>query len=608
MKLWKGDMSENMGQNKKLIYKKLLSLIIGLAVAAFTAGCSLLYEVPSVEPQQTDQVTTDTFQAFDENMDISINDNDMLYADDDEDSVVTMYLTVRQGNTEENTNHTWEEINGHSVYYYEDLGIERYQAEGILQVGDENGPVEGELGYGKYVPNAIVTIRGQTSSSEPVKSYKIELKDGKGTWREQKVINLNKHAYDGVRFRNKLCYDLMEELHGMISLRTQFVHLYVKDETVEGDVEFEDYGLYTQVEQPNKTFLKSHGLDKYGQLYKINYFEFFQYEDTIMLKSDADYDVKTFEQLLEIKGDDDHSKLIAMLKDVNDYSKPIEEVFRKWFNEDNFFSWIAFHILVGNIDTQSRNTLIYSPLNVNKWYFMSWDNDYSLKLLEMKLDESQLDDGWEYGICNYWGNILFKRILKSEYYRKILDDKIEEYRKILTEDKLKAMIEKYNSVTWKYRNQLPDILHNRLTNDEYLQVCSEMPSEIQKNYEAYKKSLEVPMPFYIGVPTLKEDKLNFNWDISYDFDAENITYNFELAKDYTFSEPIKKAEGLNIPEFQTDMMEQGQYFIKVTAENESGYSQFSFDYYVTDQGKVFGVKCFYILSDGSIAEDIYEEE
>ncbi|MFR3321636.1 MAG: hypothetical protein ACLTSZ_11500 [Lachnospiraceae bacterium] len=34
----------------------------------------------------------------------------------------------------------------------------------------------------------------------------------------------------------------------MISLRTQFVHLYVKDLTEDTGAAFEDYGLYTQVE------------------------------------------------------------------------------------------------------------------------------------------------------------------------------------------------------------------------------------------------------------------------------------------------------------------------------------------------------------------------
>lgn len=52
------------------------------------------------------------------------------------------------------------------------------------------------------------------------------------------------------------------------------MHLYVKDNTEESGGKFEDYGIYTQVEQLNKTALKSHGLDSNGQLYKINLLNF----------------------------------------------------------------------------------------------------------------------------------------------------------------------------------------------------------------------------------------------------------------------------------------------------------------------------------------------
>ena len=33
-----------------------------------------------------------------------------------------------------NTYHTWKEINSYSVYDYEDMGVERYQVAGLLQV------------------------------------------------------------------------------------------------------------------------------------------------------------------------------------------------------------------------------------------------------------------------------------------------------------------------------------------------------------------------------------------------------------------------------------------------------------------------------------------
>ena len=88
-------------------------------------------------------------------------------------SVVTMYLTVSKGNSSENTYHTWKEINSYSVYDYEDMGVERYQVAGLLQVGDENGPTQGEVGYGESVPNATVQIRGQTSARMHKKIIKL---------------------------------------------------------------------------------------------------------------------------------------------------------------------------------------------------------------------------------------------------------------------------------------------------------------------------------------------------------------------------------------------------------------------------------------------------
>ena len=35
--------------------------------------------------------------------------------------------------------------------------------------------------------------------------------------------------------------------------------------------------------------------------------------------------------------------------------------------------------------------------------------------------------------------------------------------------------------------------------------------------------------------------------------------------------------------------------------------QDAFDYYVTDEGKHYGMVCFYVTEDGTIEEDVYEE-
>lgn len=517
-----------------------------------------------------------------------------------------MYLTVSSGNSGENTDHTWEEINTYSVYDYDRMGVDRYKVEGLLQVGDDDGVLGSEFGYGLASPNCTVQVRGQTSSKYSQKNYKISIKENKGQWRGQSTIAINKHQQDGLRFRNKLAYDLIADIDQMMGLRTTFVRLYVKDTTAGGDAKFHDYGIYTQVEQLNKTALRAHGLDRNAHLYKINYFEFYRYNDIIKLKDDPTYDQKAFEELIEIKGDDDHNKLITMLEKLNDYTIPIETVLQEHFDMENLTYWLAFHILTGNTDTQSRNVYIYSPLNSEKWYFITWDNDGSLQRLEYEFRGRTDQTGWDSGVSNYWGNVLFKRCLKSEPFRDALDKAVEDLRGKL-EKNIATLSEKYSALIKPYVYSAPDRGNAPLTPSQYDTVASKLSDEVQINYDLYKESFEKPMPFFIGVPRKDGDKMTVEWDASYDFDAQNITYSFELAKDCNFKEIVTKDENLPLPTAQFPLLPAGQYFMRVIATNTDGFSQYAFDYYVIDTGKIYGTKCFYVNSEGKVVEDIYDE-
>ena len=195
----------------------------------------------------------------------NIHDNQALYQGRELTSVIDMYLTVSTGNEADSSDHSWEEVNAHSVYYYEDLGVERYKVEGLLQIDDGNGLGEGSYGYGETVPNVTVQVRGQTSSLSTSKNYKIRIKAGKDEYKGQRTLALNKHVSDPYRFINKMCYDLLADIPQLLSARTQFVHLYVKDTTAGGSGTYVDYGLYTMVEQINKTYLRNHGLDDRGK-------------------------------------------------------------------------------------------------------------------------------------------------------------------------------------------------------------------------------------------------------------------------------------------------------------------------------------------------------
>lgn len=538
-----------------------------------------------------------------------LEDKSTLYENDVEDSVVTMYLTVRRGNKADNTDHSWSSINSYSAYDYEAMGVERYQVEGLLQVGDENGPVAGALGFGETAPNATVQIRGQSSSKNVQKNYKIRLKDEHGSWRGQQTIALNKHVSDGLRYRNKLAFDLLKEIPQLMSLRTQFVHLYVKDQTDDPSNEtFQDYGLYTQVEQLNKTALRAHELDRYGQLYKVNEFEFYRDEDVIRLETDPDFDQKAFEHLLEIKGDHDHSKLIRLLEEINDYSVKPDQLISDWLDEENIAYWMAFQILMGNSDTQNRNFYIYSPKNVDRFYILPWDFDGMLFFDEYELKGSSLNDSWERGISNYWGNMLFRRCLQSAHFRSVLDDAIEDLRThVLTKEHMTSLAGRYAAVVKNYVYQQPDILNASLTEAQYDTLTENIYRNVEEAYQSYRASLENPMPFYIGVPEPDgQGKLRIVWDPSYAFREGTLVYHASIARNSDGSEVVASYEGA-WPEWTCDSLPAGQYFLKVSVQDEAGHTQDAFDYYVTKKGKVYGTKCFYVDADGTISEDVVGE-
>ncbi|WP_399499835.1 CotH kinase family protein [uncultured Abiotrophia sp.] len=575
-------------------------LILCLVTTCFIAACG--QEEISNQSLSNQEKTVE----FAEN-NYHLRDKELLYQEDPQ-SVKTLYLTIKSGDAAENTNHTWEEINTYSVYDYEKWGVPRYQVAALLQAGDDTGPLAGELGYSETVPNATVQVRGQTSSRNQQKNYKIKLKRNKGSWQGQRTINLNKHQTDGLRFRNKLAYDLIRGIPQLIGLRTQFVHLYVKDENGSEPDKFVDYGLYTQVEQLNGSGLKAHGLDSNAQLYKVNFFEFLLYEDTIKLEDDPDFDRVAFEKLLEIKGDRDHHKLIEMLQAVNDLDRPIDQTLDTYFDRENLTYWLAFQILIGNTDTQSRNVYLYSPQNSQRWYFIPWDHDSAFFKKEYEIEKFAGKTSWESGISNYWGNRLFQRALKSATFRQELDEAIQDLKGKLNPDYLSQEVAKYQETVKPYVTKEPDSTHLGLTPSQYDEVAAAIPKEIESNYQDYLDSLKKPMPFFIGIPEKDENgKLKVRWDAAYDLNGQKITYKVEVAKDFEFKEIIHTEEGITLSETVLDMPEKGHYFARVTATNEAGETRHAFDYYVTEVGKHFGVKSFFIQSNGKISEDVYEE-
>jgi spore coat protein H len=168
------------------------------------------------------------------------------------------------------------------------------------------------------------------------------------------------------------------------------------------------------------------------------------------------------------------------------------------------------------------------------------------------------------------------------------------------------MTKAYDKVVRPYVYSEPDIMYAPLTPENYDLVEEKLPSLVDDYYERYLESLEKPMPFFIGTPQSTNLGITFHWDSSYDFDQEDITYKVVVARDLECTDVVYQYEGKWVS-FKGDYLPEGQYFVRATATNESGYTQDAFDYYETEHGKEYGRLCFYVDADGNITRYSVEE-
>ncbi|KQX66375.1 MULTISPECIES: CotH kinase family protein [unclassified Paenibacillus] len=519
---------------------------------------------------------------------VDLKESRAIYELDKSDGLHIMYVTImKSGSSKNKPVFSFTEINNTSGRLPD--GEADPQVEVIIQEGDEVGPIKGGLGYSEKTANATLEIRGNSTRAANQKSYKIKLNNKAGLWQEHKILNLNKHAFELSRVRNKLSFDYLKLIPNMSSLRTHFVQLKIKDLTTKvPDKEFVDYGLYTDIEQPDKTFLKYHGLDPNGNLYKANNFLFQRYPDVLVETNDPKYNKSEFEKILKINGSENHTKLLHMLDEVNDTSKNINDTVNKYFNRDNFLTWMATNILFDNTDTINQNFMLYSPSNSETWYFLPWDYDGGWDWYGQGPKEARLRASWSIGIANYWDSLLQRRFFKDPANVKQLNDKIEELSKIITKEQTQSFLNSYHPIVSKFVNNQPDINtlpaggfkffeseYNRLTN---------LP-DLKKNN--YYKTLENPMPIFLGNPEVKDNTTTFYWDQSFDLQSDELTYDFQISKDPQFTKLVADQPGLKGSHYDVNGLTKGTYFWRVIVKDSKGNKQIPFDDYTDVSDNIY---------------------
>jgi spore coat protein H len=329
------------------------------------------------------------------------------------------------------------------------------------------------------VPNASFRVRGNPAAS--LKSYRIKFMDGVDAFHGQSVFNLNKHLNDPSRIANKLAHDLIIGLEHISSFRTSFLEVYIRDASLDKDEsEFNSYGLFTHIEQPNKAYLKSRGLDEKGSLYRA---EDFCFQLTPQLKNvdDSDYDKQSFETVLGIREGKNHTKLIQMLKDINDESKDFDQVFHTYFNEDNYLTWLSVNILLGNADSMFGGFLLYNPSDSSVFYLLPWDFDGIFRWME---DDTDIPNIYE----QMDRVTLHRRYMEQDENVEKLKSKIEELISgTFSPKNVKFIIKNYKPVLLEMMDQYPDNVLSTIQYKEHIAYLGKIDERILMNYHEFMK-------------------------------------------------------------------------------------------------------------------------
>ncbi|WP_348767938.1 CotH kinase family protein [uncultured Salinisphaera sp.] len=457
-----------------------------------------------------------------------------------------------------------------------------------------------------------IEVRGASSREAQQKSYKVEFEDG--NWFGMERLQLNKHPYDLSRIRNKLSFDLFKQIENFPSLRTQFVHVYVKEEN---DADYQDGGLFTNIEYMDDDWADNHGQEEISNIFKAEQFSFQSLEETPELEQDVGSDA--FEAVLESKGEDESTEtLIAMLNALNDDDVPFDNVLKQYFQADNFRTWLGINILLSNDDTNSQNFYLYRPSQIDNFYFTPWDYDGAWDFFGQPAEQLDFPQRprWTQGIANWWAMPLVSRYVRNGGIP-ALEAKLDALQAgALAPANVQTLIDSYpiDEIVQVLINQqgpdldgLPTVNDGRSAEPQIRQEIERLPGTIAAAREEFDSTLDRPMPVYTAA-LLENGNVVLRWDESYDIQNKGLRYDVRLATSPVLNgtrsacaedddampmlntNVVFSRDGIQgtsvVP---TTALTPGQrYYAQVIVRDGDGYCQSSFDeYYDSDEDETY---------------------
>ena len=238
-------------------------------------------------------------------------------------------------------------------------------AEGSLTI---NGQHLNGIGA-RYKGNASFNLmRGSLKRNMKIK---LDWANKDQNYNSVETLNLNAGGLDPSKLRDAFSYWLFREA-GVPAPRTTFAEMTL---TIPGQYEKEHLGIYTIVEQVNKSFLKDRFGSKKGLLMKPEGIASVEYHGD---------DWRFYAPLYRPDGQPSLAQSMRVIDFANvvnlSNTKQFRDSISSYLDIDGFLRFIAVNALIVNLDTllaMPQNYYLHLSKDTNKFVFFPWDLDIS---------------------------------------------------------------------------------------------------------------------------------------------------------------------------------------------------------------------------------------
>ncbi|MBN1130878.1 MAG: CotH kinase family protein [Chitinispirillaceae bacterium] len=289
-----------------------------------------------------------------------------------------------------------------SLKYYKSLPDEEYiPARFVYRKGPGDSIVFDSIGV-RYKGNSSYTFAAN-SRKKPFKFRFDKYVDDRRFFGVTR-LNFGNGAKDPTMMREKIAYDIIGAY--MPAPRTAFATI-----TIEGRL----IGLYTQIEQVDKTFLKRHYAKTNGNLFKSSdNGSNLLYKDQNQSSYEDSYELKTNETA------NDWTSFIGMIDNLNNSSAAdFTRLAGGCLALDNICRYLAFNMVFSNFDSYTgsgRNFYFYDDSSAGKFTLIPWDLNLSFGVYSNNWNVTTVD---VVAVSNLSQRPLNRRILENDSLRRV---------------------------------------------------------------------------------------------------------------------------------------------------------------------------------------------